>query len=129
MRRMLLFFFSLYTFLFIGCDSDISPNSLLGMSKSDVLRFVFEKYTLDNNGELNIGIWKVEKNGKRSYQNFYYKSLNAALKDPCLMDSDIWEIGKKYGFSFSIQQKEECFELFFEQGKVVKIEKKYWDKT
>ena len=65
MRRMLLFFFSLYTFLFIGCDSDINPNSLLGMSKSDVLRFVFEKYTLDNNGKLNIGIWKVEKNGKR----------------------------------------------------------------
>lgn len=129
MQKILLLIFSLYTFLFTGCDSDINPNSLLGKSKDYVLRFAFEKCSLDNNRELNIGIWKVEKNGKKSYQNFYYKSLDAALKDSRLMDSDIWEIGKRYKFSFSIQQKEECFELFFKRGKVVKIEKKYWNKT
>ena len=99
MRKIRLFVLSLFAFLFVGCDADINPSSLIGMSKKEVLHLAFEKGTLDNNGELNIGTWKVEKNGKRSYQNYYYKSLDVALKDPRLMDCDIWEIGKKYKFS------------------------------
>ena len=129
MKKIRLFVLSLFAFLFVGCASDINPNSLIGMSKKEVLRLAFERGTLDNNGELNIGAWKVEKNGKRSYQNYYYKSLDVALKDSRLMDCDIWEIGKKYKFSFSISKKEECLEVLFKHGKVFKVEKKHWNKT
>ena len=100
-KKTTLFILGLCVFFFMGCDADINPNSLIGMSKSEVLRLAFEKYPLNNNGELNIGTWKIEKNGKKSYQNFYYKSPDAAMKDSNLMDCDIWEIGKKYKFSFS----------------------------
>ena len=129
MKKIRLFVLSLFAFLFVGCDSDINPNSLIGMSKKEVLRLAFERGTLDNNGELNIGAWKVEKNGKRSYQNYYYKSLDVALKDSRLMDCDIWEIWKKYKFSFSISKKEECLEVLFKHGMVFKVEKKHWNKT
>ena len=128
-KKTTLFILGLCVFFFMGCDADINPNSLIGMSKSEVLRLAFEKYPLNNNGELNIGTWKIEKNGKKSYQNFYYKSPDAAMKDSNLMDCDIWEIGKKYKFSFSIQQKEECLVLLFKQEKVIEVEKDYWDKT
>ena len=61
MKKIRLFVLSLFAFLFVGCDPDINPNSLIGMSKKEVLRLAFERGTLDNNGELNIGAWKVEK--------------------------------------------------------------------
>ncbi|HJH03208.1 MAG TPA: hypothetical protein K8W19_04180 [Victivallis vadensis] len=129
MQRVLLFIVSLCVVFLLGCDSDIDSNSLIGMSKEEILRLAFAKCPKNTNGELNIGAWEIEKNGKKSYQNFYYKSFEAAKMDIRLMSSNIWEIGKKYKFSFSIQRKEECLELFFEKGNVVKVEKTYWDKT
>lgn len=129
MQKSLLFIFSLCAFLFAGCDSDLDPDSLIGMSKNEVIRSAFEKCNSDANGELNIGTWEVEENGKRSYRNHYYKSPDAALKNSSLMACDIWEIGKKYKFSFSILKKEECFEALFKDGKAFKVEKRHWNKT
>lgn len=129
MQKILLFIFSLCAFLFVGCDADINTNSLLGMSKEQVLCLAFEKCSLDNNGVLNIGVWQIEGNKKKSYKNLYYKSQAAAMRDLNLMECDIWEIDKKYKFSFSIQRKEQCLVLFFKKDKVVKVEKDYWDKT
>lgn len=114
-----------------GCDTepDVDPNSLIGMSKGDVLRLVFERCPKNANGEINIGTWEIEKNGKRSYMNFYYKSLKDAADDTRLMGNDIWEILKKERFSVSILTKVECLDLFFEKGVVVKVEKNYWYNT
>ena len=45
------------------------------------------------------------------------------------MNSKFWEVGEKRKFTFSIYQRVERLLLTFENGKVVKVEKTYWDKT
>lgn len=111
-----------------GCDEDLDAGALIGMSRENVLRLAFAKCPKVN-GELNIGVWEVEKNGKKSYQNFYYRSFGEARKDDRLMNSKFWEIGEKRIFTFSIYRREEHLLLTFENGKVVKVEKAYWNKT
>ena len=111
-----------------GCDEDLDAGSLIGMSRENVLRLAFAK-SPKVNGELNIGVWEVEKNGKKSYQYFYYRSFGEARKDDRLMNSKFWEVGEKRKFTFSIYQRVERLLLTFENGKVVKVEKTYWDKT
>lgn len=112
-----------------GCDEDLDAGVLIGMSRENVLRLAFAKCKKDKYGELDIGVWELEKNGKKSYQNYYYKSYEEAKSDPRLMNSNIWEIDKKDKFSFSIFQREECLLLTFEKDKVVKVEKTCWNKT
>lgn len=119
----------LFSVFLCGCDEDLDARSLIGMSRKNVLRLAFEKYPKTVNGELNIGVWEVEKNGKKSYQIFYYKSFGEARKDDRLMNSKFWEIGEKRIFTFSIYRREEHLLLTFENGKVVKVEKTYWNKT
>ena len=129
-QKLLLLIISI--FFLTGCDSSISnidTNSLIGMSKEEILKLIFEKCPKDKYGETNIGAWEIE-NGRRLYLiNFYYKSIQAAMKDDRLMNKNIWEMKAKCKFPFSIYQKEESLEIYFEKGYVIKVKRKYWYKT
>lgn len=125
-QKLLLLIISI--FFLTGCDSSISnidTNSLIGMSKEEILKLIFEKCPKNKYGETNIEAWEIE-NGRRLYLiNFYYKSIQAAMKDDRLMNKNIWEMKAKCKFSFSIYQKEECLEIYFEKGYVIKVKRKY----
>lgn len=129
MRKIRLLIIGIFITIIFGCNSNIDSRELIGMTKDEVLLFVFKNCPKNKNGELNIGTWTIDKTGKKSYQNHYYKSYGEAKKDSCLMNSNIWEIDKRNKLSFSILQKVECLELTFAVGKVIHIEKKNWYKT
>ncbi len=126
MQKILLFFFGLSLFLLTGCDSrKINPAELIGKTKGEILEIVFAQCPQSSCDGINIGV----ENGNGSYENFYCKSMDAALNDPHFMQSDIWEIGKREKFTVSIYKRVEGIKLFFKDGKVIKFEMTKWDMT
>ena len=114
---------SLSVYVFISWRSRnpvFDPAPLIGLTKEEVLELAFDQYPKNKFGELNI-----YKYGNTSYGHRYYKSPEEAKSDDYLMSSDIWKTNERKKFSISIFQKEkvEVYVFYFENEKVVNVEK------
>ena len=108
-------------------DSAFDPTPLIGLTKEEVLELAFDRYPKIGHGELNIIVQRTNKYGKLGpCENLYYKTIEEAKNDAKLMSSDIWETNERKKFSISILQKVEVYVFYFENGKVVNVERKNW---
>ena len=101
------------------------PAPLIGLTKEEVLELAFDQYPKNRLGELNIHVQNIKKFGNTSYGHRYYKTPEEAKNDDYLMSSDIWKTNERKKFSISIFQKEkvEVYVFYFENEKVVNVEK------
>ena len=107
--------FILITILFsTACDKkNMDPNML------------FKESPRLNDGSLNI----MTVTSQRKYNNYYYKTMDDAIKDEKLMAAEIWQVDFRKEFAISIFHHETAIELYFENGKVVKYKISNWSKT
>ena len=124
------FFYALFILITIlfstACDKkNIPPDIFIGKTKQEVLEIIFKESPRLNDGSLNI----MTVTSQRKYNNYYYKTMNDAVKDEKLMTAEIWQIDFRKEFAISIFQHVKAIELYFKDGKVIRYEISNWRKT
>ena len=119
--------FILMTILFsTACDKkNITPDIFIGKTKQEVLEILFKESPRLNDGSLNI----MTVTSQRKYNNYYYKTMDDAIKDEKLMTAEIWQVDFRKEFAISIFQHVKAIELYFKEGKVIRYEISKWKKT
>lgn len=102
-----------------------APARFIGKTKQEVLEIIFKESPRLNDGSLNI----MTVTSQRKYNNYYYKTMDDAIKDEKLMATEIWQVDFRKEFAISIFHHETAIELYFENGKVVKYKISNWSKT
>ena len=103
----------------------MDPNMFIGKTKQEVLEIIFKESPRLNDGSLNI----MTVTSQRKYNNYYYKTMNDAIKDEKLMTAEIWQVDFRKEFAISIFQHVKAIELYFKEGKVIRYEISKWKKT
>lgn len=94
----------------------------IGISKTSVLKLVFQHSKRTKQGEVVILTWK--RNG--SIVSHSYRTVEEALNDSeTLLNEDIWGIDFRKKFSF-FSNEEDFILLHFSNGIVIESKKKRW---
>ena len=127
MCKTLLFLMLSCLFLLTGCGSKekhcLDPNTLVGMTKDEVLTLAFANCSRNKaTGELHISVEETTQYGTRHFSGHEFKTLADAKSAAALRDSDTWELDEitvsTSSFPFSAR---EILVLYFTDGRVVKV--------
>ena len=121
MRKTLLFLMLSCLFLLTGCGSKkthhLDPNTLVGMTKDEVLTLAFAKCSKTTTGGLYIYVQEIN-----CFAGHEFNTLADAKSAAVLKDRDIWELDEikvsTSSFPFSAM---EGLVLYFTDGRVVKV--------
>ena len=121
MRKTLLFLMLSCLLLLTGCGSKkthhLDPNTLVGMTKDEVLTLAFAKCSKTTTGGLYIYVQEIN-----CFAGHEFNSLADAKSAAALKDRDIWELDEikvsTSSFPFSAM---EGLVLYFTDGRVVKV--------